>query len=207
MNVIFAIVIGLLSQPLYAASPGMQALTHFFSEIQTFEARFGQVVLDESLNSVDDGRGKVWVQRPGLFRWDYDPPDAQEIVGDGDRVWVYDVELEQVTVRNQQAALGDTPAILLSGSGHLEDRYDVEDIGTQGRFDWVNLIPKQEDSSFTEIRIGFEDNRLRLLELLDHLGQRTRLSFVDLKENVVIPPAAFEFSPPAGVDIIDNTGE
>ena len=102
---------------------------------------------------------------------------------------------------------GDTPAILLSGSGHLEDRYDVEDIGTQGRFDWVNLIPKQQDSSFTEIRIGFEDNRLRLLELLDQLGQRTRLSFVDLKENIVIPSAAFEFSPPAGVDIIDNTGE
>jgi outer membrane lipoprotein carrier protein len=189
------------------ASPGLDSLRYFFSDIDTFEASFGQVVLDESLEAIDDGKGKMWIKRPGLFRWDYDPPEAQEIVGDGERVWIYDVELEQVTVRNQQAALGRTPAILLSGTGDLEQNYAIIDIGTQGRFDWVNLVPIDEESGFTEIRIGFEDNRLRLMELLDNLGQRTRMSFIDLKENEPIPDSAFDFVPPAGVDVIDESGQ
>jgi outer membrane lipoprotein carrier protein len=187
------------------ASPGLDALNYFFNEINTFEARFGQKVLDESLTEVDDGQGKLWIHRPGRFRWDYDPPDAQEIVGDGENVWIHDIELEQVTVRDQDQTLGKSPAILLAGSGNLDENYVIEDIGTQGRYDWVNLIPKSEESGFNEVRIGFEDNRLRLLELLDNLGQTTRIVFVDLKENTPISPAVFNFVPPQGVDIIDNS--
>ncbi len=190
---------------LATASPGLDALKHFLEEIRTFEATFGQEVLDESMQSLDGGRGRVWIKRPGLFRWNYDPPDAQEIVGDGDLVWVYDVELEQVTVRNQSEALGTTPALLLAGGEDMEQNYTIIDIGTQGRFDWVNLIPLDEDSSFTEVRIGFEDNRLRFMELLDTLGQRTRMSFVDLKENGPIDNQVFDFLPPVGVDVIDDT--
>ena len=189
------------------SSPGLDSLNYFFREIDSFEARFGQIVLDESLVEIDDGQGRLWIQRPGLFRWDYDEPDAQQIIGDGVNVWVYDIELEQVTVREQVATLGKSPAILLAGEGDLEDDYIVEDIGTQGRFDWVNLIPRSEDSGFSEVRIGFEDNRLRLLELLDTLGQRTRISFVDLKENIPVPPTTFEFIPPEGVDVITETGQ
>jgi len=199
--------LSLLASMTTAASPGLDSLRYFFSDIDTFEASFGQVVLDESLESIDDGKGRMWIKRPGLFRWNYDPPEAQEIVGDGERVWIYDIELEQVTVRNQQATLGRTPAILLSGSGDLEKNYAIIDIGTQGRFDWVNLVPIDEDSGFTEIRIGFEDNRLRLMELLDNLGQRTRMSFIDLKENQPIADSAFDFVPPPGVDVIDESGQ
>ncbi len=197
----------IFSTTVLRASPGLDSLNYFFNEIQSFEARFGQIVLDESLVEIDDGQGKLWIKRPGLFRWNYEPPDAQEIVGDGQNLWVYDIELEQVTVRKQDQALGKSPAILLAGSGNLEENYFIEDIGTQGRFDWVNLIPKDEDSGFREIRIGFEDNRIRLLELLDNLDQRTRISFVDLKENVEVPMSTFDFIPPEGVDIIENTEE
>ena len=195
------------SMPAFPASPGIEALNFFFSEVKTFEARFGQIVLDEELNSIDDGQGKVWIQRPGLFRWSYEAPDPQEIIGDGVSVFVYDIDLEQVTVRDQRSALGDTPAIVLAGTGSLEDNFQVIDIGTQGRFDWVNLIPKTSDGSFEELRIGFEDNRLRLMELIDNLGQKTRISFVDLKENVFIPSSTFDFVAPAGVDVIDSTDE
>ncbi|NKB76317.1 MAG: outer membrane lipoprotein chaperone LolA [Gammaproteobacteria bacterium] len=188
------------------ASSGLDSLNHFFTEIRTFEARFGQIVLNDSLEEVDDGQGKVWISRPGLFRWDYEAPDAQEIVGDGVNVWIHDVELEQVTVRDQQDALGNTPAILLAGAGNLGDNYIIEDIGTQGRFDWVNLIPREQESSFEEVRIGFEDNRLRLMELIDSLGQKTRISFIDLKENVFIPSTIFDFIAPDGVDVIDAAG-
>ena len=119
----------------------------FFSQVQTFEARFRQLVLDESLNAIDDGRGTVWIKRPGRFRWDYDLPDPQEIVGDGERIWLHDIDLEQVTVRDQAQALGRTPAILLAGSGDLDETYRIEDIGVQGRYDWVNLIPEDPESA------------------------------------------------------------
>ena len=188
------------------ASPGLDSLRYFFNEIQTFEANFGQEVLDESMDAIDSGRGRVMIKRPGLFMWDYEPPEAQKIIGDGDRVWIYDVDLEQVTVRDQQQSLGRTPALLLAGTQDIEQNYTIIDIGTQGRFDWVNLIPVDEESGFTEVRIGFEDNRLRLMELLDNLGQRTRMSFVDLKENQPIPDSSFDFVPPAGVDVIDESG-
>jgi len=188
-----------------SASPGLEALNYFFSEINTFEAKFGQKVLDESFTEIDDSQGKMWIKRPGLFRWDYELPDAQEIVGDGSKVWIYDVELEQVTVRDQDQTLGRSPALLLAGSGNLEEDFTIEDIGTQGRYDWVNLIPKNEESGFNEIRIGFEDNRLRLLELLDNLGQTTRIVFVDIKENTPIASTTFNFFPPQGVDIIDSS--
>ena len=179
----------------------------FFSQVQTFEARFRQLVLDESLNAIDDGRGTVWIKRPGRFRWDYDLPDPQEIVGDGERIWLHDIDLEQVTVRDQAQALGRTPAILLAGSGDLDETYRIEDIGVQGRYDWVNLIPEDPESGFTEVRIGFEDGRLSLMELIDTLDQRTRISFIDLEENIPVADSIFEFVPPEGVDIIDQANQ
>lgn len=196
--------------PVHAAettSAGMESFERFFNQINTLEARFGQVVLDENLTPVDDGRGTVWIKRPGRFRWNYEPPEAQEIVGDGARVWLHDIALEQVTVRAQAEALGRTPAILLAGSGDLAQVYDIKDIGTQGQVDWVRLIPEDPDSGFTEVRIGFEDRRLRLMELLDTLDQRTRISFVDVKENVPLADEIFEFTPPDGIDVIDQSGQ
>jgi len=200
-----ALTLSITVTPIVNASPGLDSLRYFFAEINTFEAAFEQVVLDESLQEIDDGKGVVKIKRPGLFRWDYAPPEAQEIVGDGDRVWIYDVEFEQVNVRDQKEALGGTPALLLAGEGDLSDNYAIVDIGTQGRFDWVNLIPVDEESSFTEVRIGFEDNRLRLMELIDNLGQTTRMTFVNLRENEQIPDTDFDFIPPPGVDVLDES--
>lgn len=191
--------------PLHAAGPGMDALERFFNEIETIEASFGQVVLDENLNAIDDSRGTVWIKRPGRFRWNYEPPDAQEIVGDGERVWLHDIPLEQVTVRDQAQTLGRAPAVLLAGSADLTSAYTVSDLGTQGKFDWVSLIPTDTQSGFAEVRIGFEDRRLRVMELIDTLDQRTRISFIDLRENQPLADGIFEFAPPAGVDVIDQS--
>ncbi len=185
---------------------GIESFNRFFNEINTLEAQFTQIVLDENLSAVDDGHGTVWIKRPGRFRWDYEPPEAQEIVGDGERVWLYDIEIEQVTMRDQAEALGRTPAILLAGSGDIEQTYTIEDIGSLGQVDWVNLIPEDPDSGFTEVRIGFEARRLRLMELVDTLDQRTRISFINLKENVPLADDIFQFIPPDGVDVIDQSG-
>ena len=196
-----------VAQPEPANSPALQAFERFFNDIDTFEARFVQVVLDENLKTIDDAQGTLWIKRPGRFRWDYAPPDAQEIVADGERVWLHDIALEQVTVRDQASTLGRTPAILLAGTGDFGQSFAIQDIGTQGRVDWVNLIPEDSESGFTEVRIGFEAHRLRLMELLDTLDQRTRISFVDLKENAPLADQIFEFVPPEGIDVIDESGQ
>lgn len=188
------------------ASPGLDSLNYFFDEIRSFEAEFGQVILDETLTELDRGQGRVWVARPGLFRWNYEDPDLQEIVGDGARVWVYDIDLEQVSVRPQDEAIGHSPAVLLSGSQSLEDSFSIIDIGTQGPYDWINLVARDDENEFREIRIGFEDNRLRLMELVDHLEQRTRIIFHEMIENIEIPESRFRFIPPEGVDVIDEFG-
>ena len=129
----------------------------------------------------------------------------QHIVGDGERVWLHDLALEQVTVRDQARALGRSPAILLAGDGDLEQAYDLEDIGVQGRIDWVSLISRDPQSGFTQVRVGFEAGRLHLVELIDTLDQRTRIRFFDLKENRPVAARLFEFSPPDGVDVIDQS--
>lgn len=190
-----------------ANSPGLDAFHHFFNAINTLEAKFVQVVLDENLTPLDDGHGTLWIKRPGRFRWNYDPPDAQEIVGDGERVWLYDIALEQVTVRDQAATLGRTPAILLAGSGDLANTYRLDDLGVQGQVHWVNLIPEDAQSDFTEVRIGFENGHLRLMELVDTLDQLTRISFVDIKENTPLALHLFEFVLPAGIDVIDQSNQ
>ena len=188
------------------ASPGLDSLNYFFEEIMSFEAEFGQVILDESLTELDRGQGKVWVERPRMFRWNYEYPDLQEIVGDGTRVWIYDIDLEQVSVHPQDEAIGRSPAVLLSGSQGLEENFSVIDIGRQGPYDWINLVALDEENEFREIRIGFEDNRLRLMELVDHLEQRTRIVFHEMNENIEIPDSRFQFVPPEGVDVIDEFG-
>ena len=205
LALVLALTLAFTVQPAFAGS-GRAAFERFFNDIDTFQARFGQEVLDENLTTLDGSRGTLWIKRPGKFRWNYDPPEPQQIVGDGERIWLFDVELEQVTVRNQARTLGRTPAMLLAGRG-VGDAYRLVDIGRQGGFDWVNLLPADDGGAFTEVRVGFENNRLRLMELIDALGQRTRISFVELKENAPISDARFKFSPPPGVDVIDESAE
>jgi len=209
VTVAVALTVALPAAPAVAQtdSPGRQSLQRFFGEVATLEARFEQVVLDENLNPIDDGHGVLRIKRPGRFRWDYAPPAAQVIVGDGARVWLHDVELAQVTVRSQARALGRSPAIWLAGGddGDLEAAYIIEDLGAQGRIDWLGLTPRDATGEFTAVRVGFESRRLRIIELVDTLDQRTRIRLFDLQENAPVADAVFEFTPPPGADVIDQT--
>lgn len=191
--------------PPAAAGPGIDAFEHFFREVRTFEAEFRQVVLDEDLNTVDDAHGIVRIKRPGRFRWEYMPPGAQHIIGDGARIWLYDIELEQVVVRDQKAALGRAPALLLAGADAPKTAYSIEEIGSHAGVSWVNLTPADAESGFTEVRMGFESRKLRQMELVDTLDQRTRISFLHIVENARIADAQFTFTPPPGVDVIDQS--
>ncbi len=194
-----------LGGPTPAAAGGVERLQRFFDKVRTYAATFEQVILDEGLNRIEESGGRMWIARPGRFRWDYRPPLEQHIIGDGERVWVYDVELEQVTVRRLGEALGRTPAILLAGEGDIESTYDVTDLGAQGELAWVALRPKDDEAQFSDIRLGFEGDALRVLELIDGLGQTTRIVFSRTRENPDVDLDLFRFVPPRGVDVIDET--
>lgn len=186
-----------------AAQPsGADSLRRFFTTVNSVQAQFNQVVLDEALNTIQESAGTLYIERPNRFRWDYDVPFKQEIVADGKQIWVYDKELQQVTVRELTGGLGDTPAVLLAGKGRLEDRFTVKSMGEQGNLSWAQLIPKNKDGGFETIRIGFEQGKLTTLEMVDGFGQTTRVTLRNSKENVRIDPARFRFTPPKGVDVV-----
>jgi len=190
--------------PAYAGADGFDQLDRFFEEVSTLKASFTQVILDENLLALEESSGLLWIARPGRFRWDYDSVHSQTIVADGEVLWVYDVELEQVTRRGQETAIGQTPAVLLSGGQQYRKDYKVTVLGRQGAVNWISLVPKLSDGSFAEIQLGFEGDTLRLIQLLDELNQITRVTLSDVVENEPIPDSVFQFIPPAGVDVIGD---
>jgi outer membrane lipoprotein carrier protein len=189
-----------------AVAGSLDSLDRFYNTVHTYTARFSQVVLDEGLVPIEESSGVMQIARPGRFRWDYEPPNEQTIVGDGTRVWIYDIELEQITVRPQEQSLGRTPATILAGSGDIDASYDVQDLGIAGSQTWVAVKPRDEDSSFNDMRIGFEGDALRTIELVDGLGQTTRITMTEGIENETVDETRFELIPPEGVDVIDENG-
>lgn len=185
------------------AGPGQDALERFFAEVSTFSAEFFQSVLDPSLQTLATSEGHLYIHRPGHFRWDYAPPDQQRIIGDGERVWIYDIDLEQVTVRPQRSVLGESVALLLAGDGQLPEDYAVKELGRQGPYDWVEIRPAVEEAHFASVRLGFADGQLQALEMIDQIDQRSRILFNEVKENPALAAALFKFTPPGGVEVLE----
>ena len=180
-------------------------LNDYLSELDAVSSRFEQRLFDEQRNLLERARGMVLIDRPGRFRFEYaDPP--QLIVGDGARVWIYDPELAQVTVRNLDAALSSTPAVLLTTERPVEEDFRVEVLETSEAIDVFALEPKAEDAPFTRIGLAFVWGELRRMELVDRFGQMSLIIFHDIRRQPTIPARAFTFTPPAGVDVIDAGG-
>ena len=198
------LVMGAGLSPACAVADGYERLDRFFEKVTTFRASFIQVVLDENLLALEETSGLLWIARPGRFRWDYESVHRQSIVADGEVLWLYDVELEQVTRRAQESAIGQTPAVLLSGGQQYRKDYNVTILGRQGAVNWISLVPKFSDGSFAEIQLGFEGETLRLIQLLDELNQITRVTLANVVENEPIPDSVFRFIPPTGVDVISD---
>jgi len=188
--------------PLHAGV-GMERFLQFFSEVTTVRADFTQVLTSSEGETLQKAGGTVLLQRPGKFRWDYVTPFHQLIVGDGAKVWIYDMDLEQVTVKSQDLTLGNTPALLLSTMVAPEDKFLITELGErEPGLEWVELRPKDKESSFERVRLAFGPRELEVMELVDGLGQTTRLSFSNVSRNTRIDPAQFVFVPPKGVDVI-----
>ncbi|MEF8751750.1 MAG: outer membrane lipoprotein carrier protein LolA, partial [Candidatus Accumulibacter necessarius] len=148
--------------------------------------------------------GAMMFSRPGKFRWQIDKPYSQLLVGDGERVWIHDPDLRQVTVRKAGAALGGTPAALLAGDSAIEKSFTLSEAGEREGLEWVEAIPKAQDSGFEKVRLGFAGRELRAMELFDSLGQKTSLVFSHLERNPRLAPSLFRFTPPANTDVIGD---
>lgn len=191
-----------LIMPSAHAGVATERLQSFFKEVQSLQGDFTQTVFDQHMKAKEHAQGNFAVQRPGKFHWDYQSPFRQLIVANGKRVWIYDSELEQVTVKTLDETVGSTPAQLLSSGESLELNFAIADLGAKDDLEWVELTPHAKDTSFERVRLGMDQHDLRVMELQDNFGQTTRLEFSRLQRNPRLAATLFEFTPPPGVDVV-----
>lgn len=190
---------------LITQASAIDSLKAFVQKAQTFKAVFSQTLLDKNLQVVQEASGVMMFERPGKFRWTYEKPYQQLIVGDGAKVWFYDQDLNQVTVRQLDLAIGSSPAALLAGSSTIERDFDLTEIEVDDEIEWLEATPKAQESTFELIRMGFsQTGELREMVLRDNFGQFTLLVFTDLAANPVLAPDLFQFTPPEGADVISD---
>ena len=188
--------------PLYAEAGAVDQLHQFLNGTRTLKAEFSQTVAGKSGRKAQQSSGLVAIARPGKLRWEILKPYPQLVVGDGEKIWIYDPELKQVTVRKAGQAISGSPAALLAGSNELEKNFTLSEAGTADGIDWVEATPKQADSGFEKVRLGFAGKDLQAMELYDSFGQTTKIRFANFERNPALPAASFRFTPPAGVDIV-----
>jgi outer membrane lipoprotein carrier protein len=186
-----------------AHADAVEALRDFTRDAKSGRATFTQVVTSAGSAKKKTSSGSFEFARPNRFRFAYTKPYEQTIVGDGQNVWLYDVDLQQVTVRPMDQALGATPAALLAGADVEKDFELQAQPSTQG-IDWVQATPrvKSESVSFQSLRVGFKGKVLAALELVDSFGQRSLLNFSDVTVNAPLAAEAFRFTPPKGVEVL-----
>lgn len=187
------------------AGAAREALDEYLAQFRTLQAQFEQTVVNEQGKTLETSSGIVYLERPGKFRWNYTKPYEQVIVGDGSKVWFYDRDLEQVTIRRVEKALGSAPALILGSDARVDDNFTVTEDGSKDGAEWVTLTPKEAKNAYAKVRVGFEGKDLRWMELFDNFGQTTRLRFSDERRNAAIDPELFSFTPPPGVDVNDLT--
>ncbi len=197
----------ILGIPQYAAAAsGSTVLQEFFQKTHTITARFSQEVANHDGQVVKRASGQLWISRPGKFRWDYGGNNGQIIVSDGEKVWLYEPALEQATVQPLGQALGSTPAALIAGGDDLSQRFKITDLGEKDGLRWLLLHPKTgQDRGFTALRLGFDaQGALREMRMEDAFQQQTVLHFEHIEINHPIAAQEFQFTPPAGVDILSR---
>lgn len=180
----------------------MERLRAFTEDLTSFSARFEQTLYDEDQFPIRASRGMAYLEKPGKFRWEYTEPYNQLIVSDGGRLWMYEEDLDQVTVREQDETLGQAPLLLLSGNAPLSDQFDIEPLGEREGLHWIQLEPKVRDTDFRRIYLGFDGTSLKVMELRDRFDGATQVVFDEVQVNPDIDPARFDFTPPEGADVV-----
>ena len=201
----FLLILSTCLLPLSAQANAIESLKNFINKSHTFQANFSQRLLDKNFQLIKQASGSMMFERPGKFRWSYDKPYQQLIVGDGKQVWFYDQDLAQVTVHRLDQALGSTPAALLAGDNAIERDFKLEAIEVQGETEWLEATPRAQENAFELIRLGFSrTGMLREMILHDSFNQVTWLIFSETEQNPALTADLFQFTPPEGVDVISD---
>lgn len=180
-------------------------LTQLLNNIRTMQANFTEVVQDTKGKVLSQSQGKMSLERPGKFRWDVTTPNPQLIVTNGKKIWIYDADLEQLTIRYLSKEGGEAPALLLSNTNEtLAKDFRVEMIKDASAQSFL-LKPKDKSSMFESIKLGFENQKIKQMQLTDHLGHVTVIQFNRIVINKNLSPSLFNFKAPAKVDVIDET--
>lgn len=184
-----------------AAAGGIDQLKAFWAETRAAQGTFAQSVVARSGRKPQNSTGSFSLARPGKLRWSYEKPYKLLLVADGEKLWTYDADLNQVTVGKMDKALGATPAALLTGEG-LDRHFTLGDAGAADGLEIVDAVPKAADSTFARVRIGLSGNLPRLMEVQDNFGQTTTLLFTDFQPNPMLAKDTFRFVPPKGADVV-----
>lgn len=199
-----ALVAILLLAGLPAQATSVERFQAFMRTTPSAQADFEQKVYDRNRKLVQTATGTFTFQRPGRFRWTYAKPYAQLIVGDGEKVWIWDEDLNQVTVKRLARAIGSTPAALLAGAADIAEAFVLEDLGAKDGLEWLEAKPRNRDSGFERIRLGLGVAGVEAMELVDPFGQTTLLRFTNIQRNPKLEPGAFRFVPPKGADVLGD---
>lgn len=187
----------------WGAGEGTDRLHRFLDGLVTLQAEFSQVTYSADHGSRAEAEGTFYLHRPGRFRWVYRSPQEQIIIADGGRVWLHDLELDQVTHQSQEKALRGTPALVLSETDPIETHFSLRELGERDGRHWLELRPKAEDSEVERIQLAFDDDRLETFEMEDSFGQITRFRFLRMVRNPRLEPDLFRFRPPPGIDLLE----
>jgi outer membrane lipoprotein carrier protein len=201
----------LLAAMAFAAIPAqaddeaaVQKLTQLLSQAQTITARFSQLTLDGGGTQLQETAGELALKRPGLFRWHTDEPQEQLLVSNGQQVWLYDPDLQQVTIQKLDQRLTHTPALLLSGDvSEIRQNFAISFKEAGDVVDFT-LKPKAKDTLFDSLRLSFRKGVINDMQLIDSVGQRTNILFLSVKMNPPVDAKQFTFEVPAGADVIQE---
>lgn len=183
---------------------GRVALERFAEGLETFHATFEQKIVDSDGEVQDANEGEMWLARPDLFRWEYGGDFPEVIVADGDRVWIHDISLEQVTVKDQQGLANDSPLTLLTDLSRLDEQFEVRDLGVDEDLAYVELRSVMEGAEFDRVLLGIRDRQLELMAMEDAFGLRTEIRFLSAERNPELAPGMFVFEAPEGVDVVGD---
>ncbi|HEY0563087.1 MAG TPA: outer membrane lipoprotein chaperone LolA [Methylophilus sp.] len=196
-----ALLVLMLASPLTWAD-GVASLKDFFLNTNAMRAQFTQVVLDNKGRKIQEVQGTMQLQRPNKFRWDYQKPYEQQIISDGQQVFLYDVDLQQVTIRDLSKALGSSPAAMLAGGETVEKSFTLKNAVRKDNLNWVLALPKDKESGFERVILGFEDKQLKKMELYDSFSHVTHITFNQIERNPTLENKTFLFTTPEGVDAV-----
>ena len=202
MNKWFVSLIAGLLFSTVAVADGVASLKDFYHSTSSMRAKFHQVVKDNTNKVVQEVDGTMQLQRPNKFRWDYKKPYEQEIISDGKDVFLYDVDLEQVTIRALSQTLGSSPAALLAGGKDVEKSFELKNINREDGLDWVQALPKNDDSGFERIMLAFKGQHLMKMEMYDSFKNITLIDFSAVERNPSLSLSSFLFTTPEGVDVV-----